>query len=250
MYDAVVQYQGQDPKGWGRYFYTPDDNGTSPSSGLTYYSGDAENAFFNSHQLRLLPIAGQGVTADNATDYTAGYDDAQSNLQAILKAFGQDMTLFYESAGAYYCAFMLDCEPAPDVFTDYLHGWLEGMEAGVTNSSGDTLYGWTGIYGSQDACTVWESMVDCANNYSIRPKFLDVAHYVDSTAIPSTWDEADTSPNEGTCEIAVGQVTDIWQYYGDASVNDGEYYVDLDLANPNIDFHTAVGQYCPIPPSS
>ncbi|MCL5065402.1 MAG: hypothetical protein M1600_10095 [Firmicutes bacterium] len=46
------------------------------------------------------------------------------------------------------------------------------------------------------------------------------------------------------------QVTDIWQYYGHASVDDGKYFVDLDLVNPNIDFHTAVGQYSPIPPSS
>ncbi len=42
----------------------------------------------------------------------------------------------------------------------------------------------------------------------------------------------------------------MWQYAGDAKVissSGQEYYVDLDMGNPNLDFHTALGQYAPIP---
>jgi len=39
----------------------------------------------------------------------------------------------------------------------------------------------------------------------------------------------------------------MWQYAGDAKVDNGTYTVDLDVSNPSLDFHTVLGQYAPIP---
>ncbi len=255
MYNQVKTWQGHAPYGWGRYFYSAADNGTTTSSGLQYYDPGTENGFFHSNSLRLLPIARQ--ESNIATnDYTTGHNDAQLNLKAVLKALGGNATTpFFAANGKHYCAFMLDCESTSGgipsaTFTNYLHGWLEGMGKGVTDSSGNLLVGWTGVYSAQSACTTWTSVVDCANTYGIRPDFIDVASWITGqTALP-TWNEAYTSTKEGTCDIALGQSTVLWQYAGNAVVTTSSgqtYYVDLDEGNPNLDFHTALGQYAPIP---
>lgn len=153
---------------------------------------------------------------------------------------------------------MLDCESInskneqinpPYVFTDYLHGWLEGVTKGVKDTSGNLLTGWPGVYSSQSACNTWTSLVDCASTYGIRPEFVVVASYIDpvgTTPPPSlpAWDTAYTSTKD--C-VGIGQATTLWQYAGDAKVDNGTYTVDLDVSNPSLDFPTALGQYAPIP---
>ncbi len=84
----------------------------------------------------------------------------------------------------------------------------------------------------------------------MRPEFVVIASYIDpvgTTPPPSlpAWDTSYTSTTK-YC-VGIGQSTTMWQYAGDAKVNNGTYTVDLDVGNPNLDFHTALGQYAPIP---
>ncbi len=94
IYDQVTSWQGATPDGWGRYLLAPSDNGQSAGNGITWYSGANENAFFNSKQMRLLPIAGQGITVN---DYNTGVSDATNNLNAVLKALSNKATNFPSS---------------------------------------------------------------------------------------------------------------------------------------------------------
>ncbi|MCL4519971.1 MAG: hypothetical protein M1415_00040 [Firmicutes bacterium] len=125
------------------------------------------------------------------------------------------------------------------------------MGTGITDTSGNRLKGWTGIYGAQDYNNVWDSVVDCVNQYGIRPNFIVVSRYIKAPGTtppppyPSTWDTQYT-----TTDVPIGQSTTMWQYAGDAVVTSSSgqtYDVDLDMGNPNLDFHTALGQYAPIP---
>ncbi len=253
LYNQAGNWLGHSPYGWGRYFNAPDDNGKTTSTGITWYSS-AENAFFNSKQLRLLPIAGQGIPTSGTI--SQGQTDAQNNLQAVLKALGGNATTpFFAANGVHYCAFALDCETPgqkqPKVFTDYLYGWLKEMGTGITDTSGNRLKGWTGVYGAQDYNNVWNSVVDCVNQYGIRPNFIVVSSYIDSPgttpppSYPATWNTQYT-----TTDVPIGQSTTMWQYAGDAVVTSSSgqtYDVDVDMGNPDLDFHTALGQYAPIP---
>ena len=250
IYNQVTRWQGATPDGWGRYFLAPGDNGQSAGNGITWYSGATENSFFNSKQMRLLPIAGQGITVN---DYNTGVSDATSNLNAVLKALSNKATNFPLVNGLYMCAFALDCETPNQGFptfnfADYLAGWLQQMATGVTDSVGNQLIGWGGVYGGQDATKVWDSVNTCVSTYGVRPNFVAVSSYITPQLLgfPSSWDTSYTST-----DVAIGQSTTLWQYTGDAVVTNSstgqQYDVDLDMGNPNIDFHTALGQYCPIP---
>ena len=251
LYNQVAAWQGHTPYGWGRYFLTKSDNG----SGGAFYDPSTENGFFHDHQLRLLPIAYQGIYTINESD---GITDGKSNLNAVLDALGGNATTpFFAANGTHYCAFMLDCEsvakgqqvPPPEMFTDYLYGWLKAMKAGISDNAGNQLVGWTGVYSSQDACNTWQSIIDCVNTYGVRPDFVVVASWLSGQRALPTWDSNYTSTDKGTCQLSIGQYTVMWQYAGDAQVNNNgtTYLVDLDEGNPHLDFHTALGQYAPIP---
>ncbi|NNN08699.1 MAG: hypothetical protein HKL85_05840 [Acidimicrobiaceae bacterium] len=240
MYNQATTYMGHTPYGWGRYFNYPANTGT----GAPYYNPATENSFFSSHSLRLVPIARQeaNIALD---DYTTGYSDAQRNLTAVLQALGNNATTpFFAANGEHYCSFALDCESTSGgelpMFTNYLHGWLEGMQTGVNDPNNNLLVGWSGVYSSQGYCTTWQSIVNCASDFGIRPSWIWIASGISQTALPA-WDTTYTS-TEVSCGIALGQSTDLWQY-GENEPGS----IDLDVGNPNIDFHTALGQYCPIP---
>jgi len=245
MYDQAKSYVGSTPYAWGRYFTYPGNTG----SGAPYYNPATENSFFSGHGLRLIPIARQesNIALDN---YTTGYDDAQQNLVAVLRALGGNATTpFFAANGIHYCSFVLDCESPsggePVMFTNYLHGWLEGMQAGVGDSAGNLLVGWPGIYSSQDYCTTWQSVINCATSYGIRPSWIWVAHAINQTPLPA-WNTNYTSTYV-SCGIALGQATVLWQYAVQEPVTGSISLIDLDEGNPNIEFQSALGQYCPIP---
>lgn len=210
IYDRVTAMMAHTPDGWGRYFNAPSDNGTGG-----YYHPASEGRFFHEKRMRLLPIGFQQISVN---DYATGYHQAQLNLQAALEALGNNATSpFYYTRDHHYCAFMLDAEthhaPPSFVFTDYLHGWLTGMEDGVKDPLNRVLTGWPGIYSAQDACNTWTSVIHCASQYHLRPKFIAVASWIaDLTptrpAFP-TWNLHYTSSAE-SCR-AIGQATVLWQ---------------------------------------
>lgn len=126
------------------------------------------------------------------------------------------------------------------------------MGAGINDSAGNFLGGWAGVYSAQSACDSWTSVLNCYNSYGSRPQFIHMASWIDPAgttpppAFPS-WptNNSYTSTTAAGC-VAIGQSTVLWQYAGNALVAN-QYKVDLDAGNPNLDFHTALGQYCPIP---
>ncbi len=52
------------------------------------------------------------------------------------------------------------------------------MATGVTDSVGNQLIGWGGVYGGQDATKVWDSVNTCVSTYGIRPNFVAVSSYI------------------------------------------------------------------------
>ncbi len=210
---------------------------------------------FHKYNLRLLPITSvhfQGPRLGGT--YTDGYGDAGANLTAVLRALGGNSDSFpcIGSPCVHYTSFAMDCEDDSGPVTvsvDYLHGWLERMKAGITDSAGTPLYGWSGVYNGHGICANWNNIVSCFNSYGIRPDFIWIAGYPDGSTIPSSplpWNtDGDCDTDNSPCYVALGQSTVLWQYAGDALIA-GEY-VDLDQGNPNLDFHTALGQYCPYP---
>ncbi len=259
MYNAAATYLGKNPVVWGRYFYTYTQNGTV----FPYYDPSTENTFFSDNSLRLLPITGVSAQGPHLSggSYTTGYNDAQNNLFAVLEALGDDAEFFPcvippgGTGCTHWTAFALDCEDSSGPVTvsvEYLHGWLVGMADGVQDRNGVTLYGWSGVYNSADNCGTWDSVVSCSQEFGIAPKFIWTSGYPGS---PYAGNPSDTPPwntdndcnTEDSCGIALGQSTVLWQYYGDATVSGSSSLIDLDQGNPNLDFATALSNYCPVP---
>ncbi len=219
MYQQVTKWQGHTPYGWGRYFYD-----TSSLGSNQFYHPATENSFFYGKTMRLLPIAEQSAhIQDDPTNYTLGKSDATSNLKAVLQAFNNDAVNFFKSGSDYWVAFALDCESTNQgnlttIFTDYLRGWITGMEDGITDSSGRTLKGWHGVYSAQGDCITWQTIVDLYNQYGLRPKFVAMSSYIDPVgttpppAFPS-WptDNPYTTTDTVACNhISIGQSTVLW----------------------------------------
>jgi hypothetical protein len=95
--------------------------------------------------------------------------------------------------------------------------------------------------------------VTVANQYGIRPDFIYIACYPSGGGTtPPPWDQDNcTNTDAPPCNIALGQSTVLWQYHGNYAVIDNGVtkHVHFDEGNPNLDFHTALGQYTPIPPA-
>jgi len=244
MLTAGYNVMGYKSYEWGRYFYIA----AVISQGNLHSS--SENAFFHDNSLRLLPItsvADQGPHVSGS--YNEGLIDGQNNLQAVLAAFG-GVSNFPVINGLPYCAFAIDSEDNSGPATtseDYMRGWITALHDGIV-SGGVTLTGWAGIYNGLDNCGTWDSLVSLAATYDLRPDFIWIACYPGGSGAVPPWDEGGcTDTEQGDCHIAIGQATGLWQHYGDYNTPSG--YVDLDLGNPNLDFHTALGQYAPTPPA-
>ena len=247
LYDTATSLMGHYPYGWGRYFYDTSTTG----SGWPFYNPLQESTFFNSKNLRLLPITSIHYQGPHVTqaNYSLGYDDAQTNLKAVLSSFGNDAQAFPVVNGEYYTSFALDSEDDSGPVTvavEYLHGWVDGMHAGVADPNGHVLKGWAGVYNSQGNCGTWITIADMHSEYGYGPDFIYIACWLNSTAFPP-WDEDNcTNTDAPPCNQPIPNTTTLWQYY--AGYHVGSSQIDLDEGNPNIDFHAALGQYCPIPP--
>ncbi len=113
---------GQHPAFLGRYFKGPGN------TSRIQYQARAENSFFYSNYIRVLPIARQ--TNEVSGTEREGFMAGQRNAAAILAAFGA-MHLSNMSDGI--CVF-LDVENNPTLSKEYYTGWAAGLVLGGQSS--------------------------------------------------------------------------------------------------------------------
>ena len=114
----ATQKLRQAPVFWGRYFKALGD--TSPIQ----YQANLESAFFNSHNIRVLPVGRQTANVSQP-DSDLGRQDGDDNAAAIIASFGADHLSKMQGVAVF-----LDAEIGNPLNHIYYEGWNAGLIAG------------------------------------------------------------------------------------------------------------------------
>jgi hypothetical protein len=119
----ATQQLGQPPVFWGRYFKDPGD--ASPIQ----YQPNLESAFFNTHNIRVLPVGRQTANV-NKPDSDLGRQDGGDNAAAIIASFGAAHLSTMPEVAVF-----LDAEINNPLNHIYYQGWSAGLVAGGTSQN-------------------------------------------------------------------------------------------------------------------
>jgi hypothetical protein len=221
---------GSTPRFWGRYFKRP---GFAQD-----YQPALENAVFNAHAIRLLPIARQtNRVAGTAID---GADDAILNVDAFTSSLGVD---HLRKIGGEYLMF-LDVEGTsakqPNLSVEYWMGWSAALMAHARRS-GVTMQ--PGVYCRQNQNPTWDAIArgaqlgfPCAGAWVFRMRTGAC-----TKPIPS-WDAPFNTPApELPCPVM------LWQFAIDCLFDGG---VDFNMVNPDPAIAAALLNRLAFPPAS
>lgn len=118
---------GQAPAFWGRYFKTVGN--TDPAQ----YQSRKESSFFNTHQIRVLPLGRQTPNVSEA-DRDLGFNDGQNNAAAVLDSFGASHLSRMPEVAVF-----LDAEIDNPLHHLYFRGWSDGLTAGGKADPGNPI---------------------------------------------------------------------------------------------------------------
>jgi hypothetical protein len=222
---------GMTPLFWGRYFKKPD----FPED----YQPAKENAVFNAHHIRLLPIARQ-TTRVNGTA-TMGAEDALLNVQAFTKSLGLE---YVASVGGELLMF-LDVEGTsekqPNLSVDYWIGWSGALVEQSRRITGGRTTLIPAVYCRQNQNPTWDAIANaddlgfpCAGAWVFRMR-KDAC----TRPIPS-WDAPFNTP-----AVALPCPIMIWQFAIDCLFEGG---VDFDMISPDPAVATALLNRLLFPP--
>jgi hypothetical protein len=225
------RFGGQTPVFWGRYFKRP---GFAQD-----YQPEKENAVFNQHHIRLLPIARQtNRVAGTASD---GAADALLNVQAFTERLGVEHVA---SVGGELLMF-LDVEGTsashPNLSVDYWIGWSGALVEQSRRMLGGRTTIIPAVYCRQNQNTTWEAIATadnlgfpCAGAWIFRAR-----NNACTNDIPS-WDAPFNTPKvELPCPIMA------WQFAIDCLIPDG---IDFNMINPDPAITTALLNRLLLPP--
>ena len=227
-----TRYGGATPQFWGRYFKKPDF--------AQDYQPAIENAVFNAHHIRLLPIARQTTrVAGSAPD---GAADAILNADAFTKSLGVE---YLASIGGELLMF-LDVEGTsatnPNLSVDYWMGWSTALVERSRRIGNGRFLIVPGVYCRQNQNATWDAIArshdlgfPCAGAWVFRSR-KDAC----KKPIPE-WDAPFNTPAvELPCPIM------IWQFAIDCLFEGG---VDFDMLNPDPAIASALLNRLVFPPA-
>ena len=212
----VRGHLGATPLFWGRYFKRP---GFAQD-----YQPQIENAVFNAHQIRLLPIARQtnrvaGTASDGATDALLNVDAFTTSLgMDYLAGIGGEMLMFLDVEGT--------SDQNPNLSVDYWIGWSGALVAHSQRVSGGRFAIIPAVYCRQNQNPTWNAIVTagqlgfpCAGAWVFRMRTGACTRPV------PTWDAPFNTPAVPLpCPIMA------WQFAIDCLFEGG---VDFDMINPD-----------------
>jgi len=221
------------PRFWGRYFKKP---GFAQD-----YQPQLENAVFNQHHIRLLPIARQtDRVAGTASD---GAADAQLNVDAFTTSLGIDDLA---KIGGELLMF-LDVEGTsaknPNLSLDYWIGWSTALVLYSRRVSGARFTIVPGVYCRQNQNPTWTTIATastfgfpCAGAWVFRSRSAAC-----TKPIPE-WDAPFNTP-----AVPLPCPVMIWQFAIDCLFEGG---VDFDMLNADSGVATALLNRLVLPPFS
>ena len=229
--DMVRDKYGSVPRFWGRYFKKP---GFAQD-----YQPQIENAVFNQHEIRLLPIARQtNRVAGTASD---GAADAQLNVDA----FTQSLTVEHLGKIGGELLMFLDVEGTspqhPNVSLDYWIGWSTALVLHSRRVSGGRFTMVPGVYCRKDQNPTWKAIATandlgfpCAGAWVFRAR-----NNACTRPVPE-WDAPFNTPT-----VALPCPVMIWQFAIDCIFEGG---VDFDMLNPDPGIAAALLNRLVLPP--
>lgn len=231
LVNLVRNRLGTTPLFWGRYFKRPDF--------AEDYQPAKENAVFNAHHIRLLPIARQTARVNGTA--TMGAEDALLNVQAFTKSLG----LEYVASVGGELLFFLDVEGTsdkhPNLSVDYWIGWSGALVEQSRRITGGRTTLIPAVYCRQNQNPTWEAIAraddlgfPCAGAWVFRMRTGAC-----TKPIPS-WDAPFNTPAVPLpCPIMA------WQFAIDCLFEGG---VDFDMINPDPAVATALLNRLLLPP--
>ena len=228
----VTKHLKTTPVFWGRYFKRP--------SFEQDYQPASENAVFNNHHIRLLPIARQtnrvaGTASDGAADAILNVDAFVKSLELEnLASIGGELLMFLDVEGT--------SERNPNLSVDYWIGWSGALVAHSRRVSGGRFTMVPGVYCRQNQNPTWEAIVradalgfPCVGAWIFRSRTGAC-----TKPVPS-WDAPFNTPAvKLPCPIMA------WQFAIDCLFEGG---VDFDMVNPDPSIESALLNRLIVPPA-
>ncbi len=192
---------GAPPVFWGRYFHAPGQINIEGNYDPINYA-TAENAFLNTHGVRLLPIARQTPAVGGSAD--DGRAHAQQNVAALFAAmppaylYGADPDVLV----------FLDVENTHPLSDEYYTGWSDELQNQAALLSGNTVTLHAAVYmGQADAASAAALTRAVAGGAVCAGVWI--ARYNPNRCAPQPWNDPLVTPAGGLpCPILAWQYAD------------------------------------------
>ncbi len=213
----VLQYLGQAPTAWGRYFTT---------TGSAEFRHRTEGPILHQHNIKLLPIARH--TNHVGGSKALGIQDAQQGVGDLLATYHPDE---WTAQGNEFL-FFLDVEgnnsgPNGSISQEYYEGWSETLVSESRARTNGALTFLPAVYANHHDQTTFSILI----NSGLACHALWIARYHGQPEKFPAWDEAFAVPTE-VQNSPLNNIVYLRQYAGGYQIGQ---QVDLDQTNPNIE---------------